>query len=296
MKRLLCILLFLCLVCPAENAVAADMEVLDFESIVRIDTEDRISVTEKITVHIPLSNVNRGIYRDIPINSRWPHRGRQNVQLDITGVSINGKTHPLNDTLLEWPFLRIFMRDKNAYLPAGEHVFLLHYDMNQQIGFFETQDELTWNVTGAGWNGIRQARCIVVLPPDASVMDDCAWVGFIGSQESPVSVERTVWEGRQALVFTSQRALDSEEDFTVAVAWPKGIVTPPLPFEPAEEIWFTGSLLALLLTVCAFGGFIWFRYGKDPASGPIIPLFYPPLLPPRLQKTKTMLFDFLPQP
>jgi|GEM_PF-5782538 len=273
-----------CLLTAPGTAFAVSMDVLKFNVLVDISTEDRIRVTEEITVNVPTSGTNRGMFRDIPINPRWRDKGRRNVQLTVRGVFIDGKPHPIDDVSRSWPFLRIYMRDMNAYLSAGVHKFILQYDMTQQIGFFEKQDELTWNVTGSGWNGIGSSMCAVLPPEGAEFTDLRAWIGQRGERNSPVTTSFVERGGRKAILFKADRSLWPGEDFTVAVAWPKGITAPPPSLSPEEEHKFTYGLLALLANVAVVSFLIWYACGRDPKTGPAIPVFYPPKSPERLRR------------
>ena len=46
---------------------------------------------------------------------------------------------------------RILIGDPHKTLSFGVHVYDIVYTTNRQLGFFETHDELYWNVTGNGW-------------------------------------------------------------------------------------------------------------------------------------------------
>lgn len=268
----------------AGNAFAAvPVDILRMDAHITISTEDRIQVVENILVDVPVSGANHGIYRDIPVNSRWRDKGRKNVELKVLNIRLDGQPLPVDDISENGNFLRIYLRDINAFLSAGVHQFLLQYEMTQQIGFFEDHDELTWNVTGSGWDGIEKSLCIVLAPEGANFINQKALLGLRGEQNSPVQIFAKEIDGRSALVFNALRPLRPGEDFTIAAAWPKGISKAPERMNPEDEIWFTLALFALFLAVLVWASFLWYRYGKDPKPGAVIPLFYPPQIPARLR-------------
>src|SRR6185503_13964238 len=70
------------------------------------------------------------------------------------------------------------------------------------------------------------------------------------------------------------------EGLTVAVRFPKGVVTPPGSVERAGDfLRQNGSVLAAALGVLALLAYYltaWWHFGRDPARGVVIPLFTPP--------------------
>ncbi len=289
-SRRLCAALILLLACclllfaPGAEAAPSPFRVQEYNTRVEIETSGDIHVTEDITISVPTSGTNKGIIRDIPINTRWHERGRKNVRLKVEEVSIDGKPCPTDDTEQNFPILSICMRDTQQYLEAGEHRFRLRYRMSEQIGFFENEDELTWNAVGEGWaGGVQKARATIIPPPGTSFTQHRAWLGQRGSHDSPVDVRTKTIRGRDALVFKAQRPLREGEVFTCAVAWPEGIVTAPDLSTPADSEGYTLFCTACFLGSLAAAWALWKRYGKDPEGGPVIPQFYPPQVPQRLR-------------
>lgn len=263
------------------------VSILRFNSLVDIANEDKITVTEEIIAEFPNPGRNKGIYRDIPINPRWQDKGRRMVSLRVVSVSIDGVPQAADDIQDNWPFRRIYLRNQKQFLTAGVHRFVLQYEMTQQLGYFDKQDELTWNVTGSGWKGgVGHSLCMVLAPEGADFTDLKSWLGLRGEQKSPLKVEKARVRGRDAVVFKAEQGMRPGEDFTVAVAWPKGVCKSPSTLRPEDETGFTLSLAGLLGLALVFSTFIWFRFGRDPQAGPAIPLFYPPELPDRLGRKK----------
>ncbi len=289
MLRLFCslaTLLFFCLcLAPGRSEAApSPFRVLDYTTEVRIETNADITVTETITVDIPTSGTNKGIIRDIPVNPRWRDKGRQKVRLQVESAAIDGKPCRRDDVELTEGLCSIYMRDVSSYLSAGQHVFVLRYRMSEQLGFFPEYDELNWNAIGRGWDGgVQRARAIIYPPAGTSFLQHKAWLGSAGSQESPVTISPGQIGGKEALVFEATRPMREGEDFTCAVMWEKGVVAPSASIRPAEETFFTFAYALCLLASLAAAWLAWRRYGRDPQAGPVIPLFYPPQVPPHMR-------------
>ena len=282
---LLLILLAWPLALPGPAAAAVD--ILRMNVLVDIASEDQLTVTEELVVDVLGANANRGIYRDIPINSRWKDLARRKVDLKVLAVMIDGKHYPTDDINNEYPFVRIYLRDKSAYLSPGKHNFVLKYTITQQLGFFADHDELTWNVTGSGWaTGVGSSLCMVLPPEGTSFTDYRAWLGLAGSKDTSVRFGAMEIKGREALIFKTKRPVKPGEHFTVAVSWPKGFSTAAPSLKPAEATTFTWLLLALLAGVSLTSALLWFFLGRDFNPGPAIARFYPPELPPRLRRHK----------
>ncbi len=261
-------------------------KVVDYVSTVEIERNADILVTEEITIYLPTGQTNKGIIRDIPNKPRWKDRLRQNVKIEVESIAIDGKPCRVDDIDATTPGLySIYMRDQAAYLTAGYHKFNIRFRMSEQLGFYENRDELTWNAVGRGWkHGVERAEAVVIPPQGVRFTQHRAWLGAKGSKDSPVHVEKRLINGREAYVFKPTRPIEKGEDFTYAVAWPKGSVTAAATVNPREEVLFT-----VLYALCFIGTLYaawhyWNRYGKDPVEPPVIPLFYPPKKPAHLRK------------
>ncbi len=285
----LILLLALCFwLLPGAYASPSPFRVLDYDTLVEIETSGDIIVTERITISVPTSGTNKGIIRDIPINPRWKELGRQNVELEVLSVSIDGKSCPTDDTESIYPVLSIFMRDRTQYLTAGEHCMELRYRMSEQLGFFEGGDELTWNAVGEHWDGgVQLARATILAPEGANFTQHRAWLGRRGSHDSPVHTSREYREGREALVFAAQRPMREGEAFTIAVGWPSGIVTAPPLVRPEDQWGYTLFYAACALLSLWAAWQLWARHGRDHEGGAIIPHFYPPKVPKHLRAAST---------
>ena len=81
-------------------------------------------------------------------------------------------------------------------------------------------------------------------------------------------------------MFRVTRPLGAGEGLTIVIAWPKGYVAAPTLGDQAGHMLRdnAGTLAGLigLIMVGSYYLFAWFKVGRDPAAGTIVPLFEPP--------------------
>jgi hypothetical protein len=278
--RLACLRLLL-LLALLSGAVApsgaADESILHFHSFLIIHPDATLEVTETIRVQAAGREIRRGIVREFPTRYRDRFGNPVTVDFDLREVRRDGRPEPYHLKSVA-NGVHVYIGHKEVFLPPGTYTYTLRYRTARQLGFFQDFDELYWNVTGHGWVfPILAAEAVVQLPPGARMLQAAAWTGPYGSKEQAWRLSRDA-AGRP--VFTTTRPLAPQEGFTIAVAWPKGLVTPPSPAHRAR--FFLRDHLSTLaggagfLVLLGYYVFIWRRVGRDPQPGPIIPLFSPP--------------------
>ena len=255
----------------------AEERVTDFVSEVTVGADGALTVRETIAVMAEGREIRRGILRDFPTTYTDKRGQRVIVGFEVLEVTRDGSPEPYALEALG-NGTRVRIGQAEVLLDAGLNRYGITYRTTRQIGFFDSYDELYWNVTGNGWTfPLERARVAVRLPGGAAISAHEAFTGRQGDT------------GRDARVIASQdnlyeaettRRLNPGEGFTVAVAWQKGIVAPPTSGQ--QWAWWisdNAGLFALALGLLASGGyflFAWNRVGRDPAGGTIIPLFAPP--------------------
>ncbi|PZF77252.1 DUF2207 domain-containing protein [Aestuariivirga litoralis] len=274
MRRLLAFLLLaVMLAAPAQ----AEERIRNFISSVTVNADASINVTETIIVNSEGRAINHGIFRDFPTTYTDAHGQRVIVGFTVLDVKRDGQDEPYSLEPLS-NGTRIRIGDKDVWLENAQHRYEISYRTTRQIGFFGTFDELYWNVTGNGWDfPIDMARVTITLPPGARILQHDEFTGGYRSTENNSRVLSL-----SGNVFTAETtaALDPRQGFTVAVAWQKGLVTPPSDAQKwawwaSDNAGFFTLALGLLATALYFL-FAWNKVGRDPPRGTIIPLFAPP--------------------
>jgi uncharacterized membrane protein YgcG len=264
------------LVCLHWPAVAQEV-IRNFVSDVTVNTNGSLSVTETITVRSEGREIRRGILRDFPTIYTDKNGVRVRAGFEVLAVTRDGvgETYAVESISNGQ---RIKIGNANVFLKNGEHTYKIKYRTTRQIGFFETFDELYWNVTGNGWTfPIERASTRIRLPDGASVGEHAIYTGYQGEAGKNATV--TFASGTQFRAETTRR-LNTNEGFTVAVAFPKGFVTAPTAADRQRD-WVKDNqgffvLGATLLVVPLYFLFAWMRVGRDPPGGTIVPLFRPP--------------------
>ena len=281
-KKLFPIILVLGALCllvitPVRAAASQQERILDFKSRIQVHRDGSMTVAETLRVMATGRKIRHGIYRDFPTIYKDAFGRTYRVDFKVLRVFRDGRPesyHLKNRS----NGVRIYMGKKNLILPPGVYTFKLIYWTNRQLGFFKDHDELYWNVTGNAWGfPIDHVEATVILPPGAKTTRQTAYTGPQGARGRDYKVET---DANGNLVFVSTRSLAPGEGLTIVVAWPKGIVREPTEREKLHYfLRDNGSIVAGLLGVLVLFIYyliVWFKVGKDPKRGTIIPRFHPP--------------------
>ena len=273
-RRLFLSLLFL----AALSGAAQSVELIKrFESDVEVQSNGDLIVTENITVNVELREIRRGILRDFPTVYSLRDGRRVAIGFEVLSVQRNGWDEKYSTESL-FNGTRIRIGDPSQMLSRGEVTYTIKYRTTRQIGFYPDFDELYWNVTGTGWTfDIENVVATIKLPVGAKIQARSFYTGAQGAKGQDA---RVVGENENLIVFRNTQKLPARNGLTVAIAWQKGIVSPPGPLLAARYFVFDNIAASLSLlgfaTVFFYFFYQWFRYGRDPAKGMIIPVFEPP--------------------
>ena len=266
-------LLLLCCLLPGVTRAQEVIE--DFAVEVQVEADGGLLVSERITVQAEGEQIQRGIYRDFPVRTRLAGLLERKVGFELLEVQRDGAPEPYFEQA-QGPMQRVYIGRHDRQLAPGRYQYLLRYRSNRQLLHRPGEDELYWNVTGNDWAfPIRHASVRVLLPAGAEVLAAHGYTGWAGEQgedyrkvdSAPPSYETT-------------RELQPGEGFTIALAWPEGLVQRPGALRQLG--WLIddnpGALLglALLLALLGFYGYQWRRVGRDPEAGVVIARFAAP--------------------
>jgi len=277
MRRLLpLILIFLLL--PISAALAEE-RILSFHSEIVVLPDGSQQVTETIRVRAEGQQIRQGIYRDFPTDYKDRIGNRYRVGFEVLGVQRDGQkenyfTQPQGNGV------RIYMGRKGIFLPPGNYQYELTYRTDRQLGFFADHDELYWNVTGNSWDFPIDRVSARVLLPEGIPSDELQAEGYTGPFGSQGQDYRASIDYTGEVTFASTRPLGPREGLTIVVTWPKGYIQEPASSEQVMAVLHDNSVwlfaLAGILVALAYFLLAWFKVGRDPEAGVVIPLYEPP--------------------
>lgn len=273
----------------------ADERILSYHSDVTVRRDGVLIVEENIRVRAEGDQIRRGIYRDFP--TRYKSRGnRYTVGLEVISVLKDGEPEPFQVSD-QSNGKRIRIGRADVVLEPGEYRYTIRYNTARQIGFFESHDELYWNVTGNGWAFPIDHASAVIHPPEGAgsdILETAAYTGPQGSKASDALISRDYGD---EVRFETTRPLETGEGLTVLVTWPKGRVAEPSGTERTvamvrDNPGILAGLLGLFL-VLAYYLYFWIKVGRDPEKGAVFPLYKPPveLSPSAMRYIRKMGFD-----
>ena len=242
---------------------------------ITIEASGTIDVVEEIVVEAAGVDIRRGIFRTFPTRYNDRLGNRFTVDFEVVGVTRNGEPEPWftenrrNGVVVN--------TGSDELIGPGIHAYWINYRTTRQIGFFEDFDELYFNAIGGDWSFvIEKAEVNLFLPEGADVVQMAAYMGFSGA----TGCDCLQTHSGNHIAFKSNRPLMPGEQLTIAVAWPKGFVTPPTRAEETGRFMADNFYLLFAIAGLLAGLLLylrdWRRVGKDPAKGTIIPLFDPP--------------------
>ncbi|WP_313192225.1 DUF2207 domain-containing protein [Shinella zoogloeoides] len=258
--------------CLLAGGVARAEEYFDrYNSDIVVAKNGTLTVTETMRVHAEGNRIRRGIYRDFPLTFTDADGREKEVGFKILGVERDGRPEPYHTESIRHG-IRIFFGSSDTQLAPGFHDYRLTYETSRQIRFFDTHDELFWNVTGTEWAfPIHRASATVTLPAGVSAQELTYFTGPYGATDRNARAEN---RGNRAL-FETTRALGPQEGLTIGVKMPAGSIDKPTAAE--ERALFFKDNRNLFL---AFGGFAlvlayylwaWLAVGRDPPRGVVVP-------------------------
>jgi len=253
--------------------------IISFDSDITLNEDASMMVVENIKVYANRNKIKRGIYRDFPTKYNDDYGNNINIKFDVLEVLRDGNPESFHTEKLS-NGIRVYFGRSDYFLPTGEYTYTIKYITDRQIGYFDKYDELYWNVTGNGWDFlIEKVTATVNLP--ASVSRDAlklyGYTGFGGFKGKNYKAEII---NSKKIFFKSTSMLNPKEGLTIDVQFPKGLVHEPsqsekLAYFIQDNLPVVLGLIGMIVLIFYYV-MIWWRVGKDPSRGLIIPLYEPP--------------------
>ncbi|POF34779.1 DUF2207 domain-containing protein [Roseibium marinum] len=266
------------LVIVAGSNSHAEERIKRYVSTVEVAGDGTLSVTETITVKAEGDKIERGIFRDFPLQAEGPNGRLYEVGFKLLSVKQDGQPAP-HFTRRNSKGIRIYIGEEHVLLEPGDYTYTIEYETDRQIRFFDDHDEVYWNATGNEWAfPIDEVIARIVLPKGVKAT---GWTAFTGRRgETGKDFEAHTAEDGREVIFSTTKVLWYYSGLTVAVKFPKGAIRPPSEAEQfryflsdyrSELIGGVGISFVLFYYLLA-----WWFVGRDPHRGVVFPRFKPP--------------------
>lgn len=257
---------------PLAWANAAET-IKSFHARIEIAKNGDLTVTESITVNAEGREIQRGIFRDFPRSFVDDDGRARRVGFSVISVKRDGRDEPYH-TSIHNDDSRVYIGDEDVFLDKGLYTYELTYKTDRQIRFFASHDEIYWNVTGNRWAfPIEQASAEVILPGTERFEATDYFTGFAGDTDKNASA--TFEDNGKKARFATTAPLEKYQGLTIVASMAKGAINPP--DESQVFWWFMRDFGHVLVALATFGVVLlyyviaWFRVGRDPDGGTIVP-------------------------
>ena len=242
-----------CLAATARPAGADEQWVIDdFHSDIAIANDASMVLTETIAVDFGQLE-KHGIFRTLTVS--YDHDSAHYRKLDVSVRSVvDAKANSVPyTTSVDGSTLQITVGDPDRTV-SGRQIYVITYAVRGGLNSLKEQDELYWNVNGAGWPVTVQRVSARVHLPGPDLQGATCFQGPTGSKEP---CQHTDEPG--AADFQSTGPLASGQQLTVVAGIRKGaLATPPVLLEekprPAERYFELSPLIVAMVLLVLLGG------------------------------------------
>jgi len=279
MKRLTCRIAFVIvtLLAAAASVALADRGayvIRSFHTALEVERDGDVMVAERLEVDF--SAPRHGIYRSIPVRYTDPRGFGYALGFRLLEVTDDEGNRQRVKQSRDGRYVNLRIGDPDREV-TGSVIYIIRYRVRDALVARPEHDELYWNATGNEWQAaIEHASATVRLPEavDDAALETAAYVGRFGSRESGALLDRP---GPAEVAFASPRPLGPLEGLTVAVAWPRGLVSRPSAALRVARFLGENWVLAVPLLVLVTMLRLWWLRGRDPAGrGSVVVRYEPP--------------------
>jgi len=249
--------------------------IISFYSDIKVDTSSIITVKESIKIYANGTLFKRGITRTIPTVSTDSLGKKDNLDFKILSVERDGRNSKYQTEKGDGA-ITIYVGEKDVFLNEGEYNYTITYSISGQIRFFETYDEIYWNVNGFDWAlSFDQVSSQITLPGGAKIHQNACYTGRYGSNNTHCI---STLLSENSIRFSAEN-IRAGENVTVALGFNKGAVRQPPPPPPPTFFQNFGALILsglITLALLFYYGVTWLKFGIDPTKPSVFPKFNVP--------------------
>ena len=232
-----------------------DFVINDFAAKYSLTNDDPQGLLNTIeTIELSYSGQNRGILRAIPTK----YKGTD-TNVSVLSVSRNGKPEPYviykeNDNAV------VKIGDADTYI-TGPHKYVITYEVENVVQFYDTHDELFWDINGDQW--LQTFESVSVDVSGGALIDQDVGVKCFTGAVGSTSENCTIKTGANSFAAATTETLSAGETLSVVAAYKKGYFTPPKFWERHKNLIVLSPLFIAQISVGRSLHKKWKRYGKD---------------------------------
>lgn len=248
--------------------------IADFHSDITIETSGTIIVQENISIIANGNKFKRGFIRSLPTYRKNKYNRNIPVDFKVLKVTKNGVDEPY-EVSKNANMLDIKIGDPNTYLSRNQYNYQILYKVDNQIGFFDSYDELYWNVTGNDWDfNIISASATINFPTGVQSLQNSCYTGKMGSTSNNCNYQiGDTKDGNQFISFISQD-LSPQEGLTIATGFTPFVVDRGTALYNWLNFYGRISCVFLLFIIgIVYYTVNWIKYGKNAKKEIIVPTF-----------------------
>lgn len=235
-----------------------------FSSDIEVREDGFVTITETIEYYFP--SARHGIFRDIPTVYEDESGGRTYVPIEVIGVWKDDGTAWQYKVNKEKYGIEVKMGDSDRTI-TGLHTYVIQYEAEGVVRYFEDHDELYWNVTGSDWTVPIHRIAATVTLPEGIGRDEIRTRCFTGEYGSTA-------EDCLSNVQGSSVHFAASEPLTVVVGWPAGrvaklVVSAPVPYRDCWPFLIPIAVFLYLLR-------LWWTSGRDTGGRKTLVVQYEP--------------------
>jgi uncharacterized membrane protein len=202
-----------------------DWEITNFQSNISFN-DGEVFITETIDVDFTKEE-HRGIERSI----LYKYDNNRD-----SGFNFIKASNPYGE---DW-VVKTFDENGNYYIQmtstddlpfAAPATFQVEYSLDNAVNFFQSHDELYWNVTGTDWVVKNKKAKATITLPEEFTQDQISVECFVGTYGTKENVCESEFIAPSTIEFSTTTSLDEYEGLSFVLGLPAGTLEKPAGFE-----------------------------------------------------------------
>ena len=238
-----------------------------YDTTIEIQESGSIIITEEIQANFT-TDPHHGIYRNIPTRIAKEDGHIEKLRTNLISIT-DEQGNPLQYSKYRTTSAQTYQIGDPDVLVQATETYIITYEVLNGLSYFEDHDEIYWNAIGTEWEAeIKQATATVTLPDGITSIEDIQVICYTSEGNCSSHIQ-----GLETAIFQTAQPLNWYESFTIAVAFPTGLVD-----KPSSILWTHQDYWPIIIIPLVFMFLFrrWNRFGKDKKVHTVIPEYEPP--------------------